>query len=168
MNLSDGEKLIAVMLADLMQAQKVSGEVNPEFIKEAIFGGDLWALEWEYEGIFENDEPAEAVIKETVDILTMCSFVEYSIKELKPEQLAEIDDSERIVFVGFDGNHDDHFGVARMFVSKMNRWNEFSGHALNSHGSVLPKYRKMKAVYDGIGSRHGGFLLEEIQAILGA
>jgi hypothetical protein len=34
--LSDGEKLIALMLADIMQANEIRGEIDPAFVKEEI------------------------------------------------------------------------------------------------------------------------------------
>lgn len=168
MKMSDGEKLIAVMLADLLQAQGVKGELDPEFVKEAIFGNDLWALKWEYGSLFHDKGPDEATVRETADILTMCSFVEYSIKELKPEELDQIPQDQREVFEGFDGNHDDHFGVSIMLIQKMKRWPEFAGRGLNSHSMVLPSYRRMYAVFKGFEIRRGGFNLDEIQAILAA
>lgn len=168
MKMSDGEKLIAIMLADLLEAQGVNGEIDPAFVKTAIFGGDLWAFKWQYSGLFEVEEAAPEAVKETSDILGMCSFVEYSIKELAPAELGQITELDRIVFEGFDGNHDEHYGVASMFISTMGRWSEFRDYPLNSHSTVLPKYRRMLAVYNGLGRRHGGFNLAEIQAILAA
>jgi uncharacterized protein len=166
--MSDGEKLIAIMLADLLQAQGVQGELNPEFVKEAICGNDLWALKWEYSGLFHDEGPDEETVRETADILTMCSFVEYSINQLAPEELEQIPEDDRQVFVGFDGNHDDHFGVAIMFIQKMKRWQEFADRGLNSHSMVLPNYRRMYPVFKSFGIRHGGFNLAEIQTILAA
>jgi uncharacterized protein len=166
--LSDGEKLIAVMLADLLQAHGVEGEIDPEFVKEAIFGNDLWALKWKYDSLFHDEGPSDETVRETANILTMCSLVEYSLSTLKPEELAEIPERDRNVFEGFDGNHDDHFGVAIMFIQKMNRWSEFKDRGLNSHSTVLPKYRRMYEVFKGFEIRHGGFNLDEIKAILGA
>ncbi|GBF86486.1 hypothetical protein AsFPU3_3557 [Aphanothece sacrum FPU3] len=46
MKMSDGEKLIAVMLADLLEHLEVRGEINTALIKEAIYGDDLWAIQW--------------------------------------------------------------------------------------------------------------------------
>lgn len=169
MELTNGEKLIAIMLADIMQANEISGEVDPAFVKEAITGGDLWALEWRYPGIFHGEEPDEETVKETGDILSMCSVVEYSISELGDTDLAEIPAHDRTVFVGFDGNHDDHYGVATMMIEHMGRWTEFQDRSLNSHGPVLDKYRRMKAVYDAGGGASGSpFPLHRIQEILAA
>jgi uncharacterized protein YfbU (UPF0304 family) len=169
MKLSDGEKLIAVMLADLLDAQGVKGEIDTTLLKSAISGGDLWALKWEYSGLFDAEERDPNIVTETSDILSMCSFIEYSIAQLSDQERNQIPQNSQVVFVGFDGNHDDHFGVASMFIQEMGRWGEFKNRSLNSHGTVLPKYRRMREVFDGIGGpRSGGFTLGEIQAILNA
>lgn len=169
MKLSDGEKLIAIMLADLLEANGINGEVDPAFVKEAITGGDLWALKWEYPGLFHGEEPSDAIVSETADLLSMCSVIEFSISQLDPTDLAEIPANERTVFVGFDGNHDDHFGVANMMIEHMGRWSEFHGRNLNSHGTVLTKYRRMKMAYEAVGGAVSSPLsLDNIQSILAA
>lgn len=169
MKLSDGEKLIAIMLADIMQANGIAGEVNPAFVKEAITSDNLWALKWEYSGLFHEEGPDSATIDETAEILTMCSFIEYSINELNPSDLANIPQNERLIFVGFDGNNDDHFGVGRMLIERMGRWPEFQDRDLNSHSQVIDRYRRMKAAYDANGGPiQGGLPLPAIQTILSA
>ena len=72
------------------------------------------------------------------------------------------------VFVGFDGNHDDHYGVAHMFIENMARWGEFKERALNSHRTVLPKYRRMLVAYKDIGPTQDGLSLADLQTILNA
>lgn len=169
MELSDGEKLIAVMLADIMQANKITGEIDPAFVKEAITGGDLWALEWQHPGIFHGEEPSEAVVKETAEILSMCSVLEYSISELRPDDLNKVAPRDRTVFVGFDGNNDDHYGVARMMFQHLGSWPEFHGRNTNSHGPVIEKYRRMMRAYDANGGASRSPLpLGDIQAVLAA
>jgi uncharacterized protein YfbU (UPF0304 family) len=164
---SDGEKLIAIMLADIIQANDLDSEVDPDFVKDAITSDHLWALRWEYSGIFHEAEDDPEMVRETADILTMCRVLENSIDELEPADLAKIPERERKVFVGFDGNHDDHFGVASMFIAKMGMWEEFKGRGLNSHRTILPRYRRMLAAYEAAGGA-GRFPLPlaEIQAIL--
>ena len=57
MKLSDGEKLIILMLSELYEKLGVEGEIEPDFIKSAIFGNQLWGLKWKYSGIpFEESE----------------------------------------------------------------------------------------------------------------
>lgn len=167
MKFSDGEKLIALMLADIMEANDIKGEVDPNFVKEAITSGHLWALRWEYSGIFHGEEDEDEVVQETADILSMCSFLEYSINELDPAERDTIPKRDRIVFEGFDANNEPHYGVARMFIEEMGRWPEFKGRAINSHAQIVDRYRRMLERYKGNGGpKMGGLSVDEINGIL--
>ena len=82
MKLSDGEKLIILMLSELYEKLGVEGEIEPDFIKSAIFGNQLWGLKWKYSGIpFEESEDPE-VVKE-VEAIGRKKFNEYYDKALK-------------------------------------------------------------------------------------
>ncbi|MEM7690118.1 MAG: YfbU family protein [Pseudomonadota bacterium] len=172
MQMSDGEKLIAMMLADLMRAGKISGEIDPDFVIEAIAGDDLWALKDRYHGLFHNDGPSDDEVNETYDILEMARAVEFSIDRLSDEEKAEIEENDRQVFIGFDGNHDPHLGVPRMAIEKLNKWQEFSERPLNCHHTILPRYRRQIQVFEHIKRterRNGPWLsLNQIQRVLAA
>jgi len=43
--LSQGEKLILLMLCEIQEHLKLKGDTNTELIKEAIYSGNLWGLE---------------------------------------------------------------------------------------------------------------------------
>ena len=56
MTLTDGEKLILLMLTDIYDKLGVQGEIDPQFVRSAIFDNMLWGLSWKYSGIpFEKD-----------------------------------------------------------------------------------------------------------------
>lgn len=169
MKLTDGEKLIAIMLADLLQANGVNGEVDPAFVKSAICGGDFWALKWKYHGLFHDEVTDESVADEVGKIMSMCSYVEYSIGELDSGDTAKLTQTGN-VFFGFDGNNEtDYFGVSEMLVNQMGRFDEFSSRSMNSHMPALAKYRRMKQVYEGVGGPgHGPLSVDNINAILSA
>jgi uncharacterized protein YfbU (UPF0304 family) len=169
MKLSDGEKLIAMMLADLLEAGGVDGEADPKFVREAITSGHLWSLNWKYPAIFHGEEDSPEEVQETADILTMCRIVEGSIAELSDAERDTIPENDRQVFYGFDGNNEPHYGIAVMFIENMGRWEEFEGRNLNSHMPTLNRYHRMKAVYDAAGGAGAHPLpLDTIQAILAA
>jgi hypothetical protein len=46
MKLSDGEKLILIMLSDVYEKLEIEGEINPKFVKSAIGSGHPWGLKW--------------------------------------------------------------------------------------------------------------------------
>jgi hypothetical protein len=167
--LSDGEKLIAIMLADIMEANGVDGEIDPDFVREAITSGHSWSLRWQYPGIFHGEEDTEEVVTETANILDMCRVLENSISNLSDEDRSTIPADDQKVFYGFDGNNEPHYGVARMFIEKMGRWEEFSSRGLNSHMPTLDRYRRMKEAFDrSPRAQGGGYGLTEVRAILDA
>ncbi|APX65016.1 YfbU family protein [Sphingomonas sp. gentR] len=168
MKLSDGEKLIALMLADIMEAGGIKGEIDPSFVKTAIAGDDLWALRWKYDSFFHNEGPSEAIVDETAQIMTMCRVVENSIASLDPAERVEIPAHKQRVFVGFDGNEEPHYGVAVMLIQELDRYDEWADRPLNAHHRTIDKYRRMRAVYDRIELPLHGFELTDIQSILGA
>lgn len=172
MKMSDGEKLIAVMLADLMKAVKVEGEIDPDFVIDTVAGNNLWALKDKYAGLFANEEADENVVDETYDILDMARVIESSIERLKDDEKAEIGEDERQVFIGFDGNHDPHIGVARMAIEKLHKWQEFADRPMNCHHTILPRYRRQLEVFEDIRKNEERlgvwFTLDQIKRVLAA
>lgn len=169
MNLSDGEKLIAIMLADIMERLETKGEIDPDFIKTAIFGDDAWALKWKYGGLFHRDGPSDDIVSETGEIMTMCRVLENSMAQLNADELSGIPEHQRQVFVGFDGNEEPHYGVALMLVEKLDRFTEWQDRDLNSHHRTLDRYRAMLRAYDRMEiPMKGIFGLNDIKTILEA
>ncbi|MET3725875.1 YfbU family protein [Sphingomonas trueperi] len=168
MQMTDGEKLLAVMLADVLKALESDGEIDPGFVTSAITSGNTWAFKWKYPGIFEDSAPDEDVVSEVGRILTMSSFVEYSISELSPEELESIPDNERQVFIGFDGNNEPHYGVATFLVEDLNRFSELKGRNMNSHMPMVAKYLRMAEAFDHVRGGLGPLSLQNIQTILSA
>lgn len=168
MELTDGEKLIAVMLSDLMEAQGINREVDPAFVKRAIFNGDLWALKWQYHGLFHSEDTPEEVASEVAAIMGMCGFLEYSLSQLDSSERSKVSHTGEKVFRGFDGNNEtDHYGVSETFVRDMNRFDEFRGREMNSHMPMLDKYRRMLSVYDAT-STASALNADQLEAVLTA
>src|ERR1039458_7871123 len=46
MKLSQGEKLILLMLCEIQEHLKIEGGTNTKLIQEAILSGNLWGLDW--------------------------------------------------------------------------------------------------------------------------
>ncbi|WP_202949732.1 hypothetical protein [Escherichia coli] len=86
MQLSDGEKLILMMLCDLYDKNEIEGEIDHTFVRDAIFENQTWALPWKFSGIpFKNTETPR-VVKKVLDILDMWRVIEYSYSELTEEE----------------------------------------------------------------------------------
>lgn len=144
MRLSDGERLIVVMLAEVMEALGATKELDPSLIKRLAWQKDDWAIETAYPNLFSSHEVSDAVVQETVDILMMWSFIEHSISELEGKEAEEAAHFKRTKFTGFDGNNDAHYGVAHTLINDLDRFTEFKKHPLNSHSSAtIARYREM-------------------------
>lgn len=70
-------------------------------------------------------------VQETFDILNM--FKDH--------------DEIREQFIGFDGNHDDHYSVYQFLVEVLNMYPEVSANAINSHITIIPTYRELLSAY---------------------
>ena len=154
MKISDGEKLILLMLSELYEKMGIQGEIEPEFIKSAIFRDQLWGIPWKYSGIpFEEQEIPE-IAKEVVDILDMWSFIEHGYQNLSDDEKAQLvvdaDPSGKdLKFRGFDGNNEpEHMGAASFLINDLDRFEEFKGRSMNSHMPSIETYRRMLSAFE--------------------
>ncbi|MCJ1959900.1 YfbU family protein [Novosphingobium mangrovi (ex Hu et al. 2023)] len=151
MQISDGERLIAYMLAELMEKSGEQFDIDPAFIKSALANQDEWAIEWKCPGIFGGDPTEQEVIDETCKILTMWRVIDNSIDQIPEEQLPELPDEYLRQFEGFDLNNDPHYSVAEVLIEQLDRFQERAGMGLNSHSSgSLPRYRALLERFDAI------------------
>jgi uncharacterized protein YfbU (UPF0304 family) len=151
MQMSDGERLIAVMLAEIMEALKINNEIDPTLVKSLVIDNDGWALRRKYSGIFHSEAPSEEVVSETTNILWMWGIIEHSIAKLTGAEADEAKGWHYTKWDGFDGNNDDHYGVARTMIEELGEFEDSrKGVNLNSHTqSSLPRYRRMWEKFDG-------------------
>src|SRR6266436_4518464 len=153
MNLSDGEKLVLMVLADMYKHLEIKGEFDPDFISTTISGGHLWAFRSKYTHIpFEPSEnPPE--VSETVDILDMWSSLEESYGKLSPADNQKVEKEANRTSVrlfGFDANKEDHYFIARYLIEQLDRYPSFKGRDLNSPRPRIDGYRRMYRVFEAI------------------
>lgn len=159
MQLSDGEKLIILMLTELYEKLGIEGEVEPDFIKSALFGDHLWGIRWKYIGIPFNDAEDPPVVREVVEILDMWRFIELSYAELDPEQKGQLAREAKPFgedprFRGFDGNNEsEHMSTALFLVNELNRFAEFKGRSFNCHHPSIEIHRRMLRVFEPLRAR---------------
>lgn len=174
MKITDGEKLIILMLSELYEELEVNGEIDPKFIKEAIFSNNLWALPWKYSGIpFEDQEDPE-IAREVLDILDMWSFVEHSYAQLNDEQKALLEKEAAPFgkdprFPGFDGNNEsEYMGAASFIVNELERFKGFKGRSFNSHCPSIDGHRRMLSVFKDVRNNldFGPMSGDDLSAIL--
>jgi len=155
MRLTDGERLIAVMLAEVMEALKLNREVDPSLIKTLVCNGDDWAIKRKYSGIFPSEPDSPEDVTETTNILWMWDIIEHAIGQLKGAEAEEAKGWHWSSFGGFDGNHDPHYGIAQTMINELDEFQHFKGRGLNSHSQAsLPRYRSMYAKFEKY--IHGG------------
>lgn len=151
MKLTDGERLITVMLAEIMEAMKLNHELDPALVKSLVINNDGWALQRKYPGLFASEETPDAVVKETGDILWMFGIIESGIGKLTGAEAAEAETWHYNKWQGFDGNNDPHYGVARVMIEELGEFEHSrKGVNLNSHSQgTLPRYRSMYEKFYG-------------------
>jgi uncharacterized protein YfbU (UPF0304 family) len=152
--ISDGEKLILLMLSELYEKVGINGEIDPEFIKSAIFRDHLWGIPWKYSGIPFEDRETPAIVKEVVDVLDMWSFIEDRYQDLSDEDKSELAISAAPFgtdpkFRGFDGNNEsEYMSVASFLINDLDRFELFKGRSMNSHMPSVDTYQRMLTVFE--------------------
>jgi uncharacterized protein len=176
--LSDGEKLIAMMLASTMANLKIKDGVDYGLVEKAIFGGHYWALGWEMPGIFHGHADKQSRVRFVVDVLDMWTFIEEAhegLSEIEKAQLEEIADTygRNVVFPGFDGNNEsEQLGISRFLIHDMARFSRFASRVgdLNSHFPAIDRYGHMLRIFEPIRATLIGrtMTIEELAKVLTA
>jgi hypothetical protein len=167
MKLSDGEKIIILMLAELYEKLKVDGEIEPDFLRSAIFNDMLWGIRWKYSGIPLSEAEDPETVKEVLDILDMWSCIELSYsrldaagKDLIKQRLGVLGHPPR--FQGFDGNNESEYvGTALFLVNELDRYAEFKGRGFNCHHPSIDMHRRMLAAFNPM---RRGFMSSDLSA----
>jgi uncharacterized protein len=160
---SDGEKLIIAMLAD-MQKPKGEREIDVSEVMDAIYGGHLWALKWEMQGLFHDHVDAPGAVSLVVDTLDMWSFIEEAVEAFSAVERKKLEaeigpTGKNPQFFGFDGNYEtEYLGIASHLVNRMDRFQRFKGRRMNSHMPGVARYARLTRVFQpmraALASRH--------------
>lgn len=157
MKLTDGERLIAVMLSEVMEVIGANKELDPSLLKTLLCNADDWAIKRHYSGIFDAQGPSAAEVTETTNILWMWGIIEHAISQLAGDEAAEAATWHWTAFNGFDGNHDPHYGIAQTMVHNLDEFQDFKARGMNSHsGASLPRYQTMYAKFDPMLGQNQG------------
>lgn len=157
MKLSEGEKLILVMLAGLYKKLGIKDDIDPDLVLASVLDDKTWGLRWKYQWL-GNGEVNPPEVDETVRILNMYRAITSSLHHLSPQEQARVQAetdpfSGYLKFQGFDANNDDHYGVVHYLVHDLGRFSELDdSYQINSHSSgTLLTYRRMLEVLE----KHG-------------
>ncbi|WP_090944431.1 YfbU family protein [Azotobacter beijerinckii] len=152
MKLTDGEKLITLMLCELYDKLQMNSEIDPDFLRTAIYTGNEWSLAWKYPGIPFEDQKDPEQLKEILDILDMWEHVELSYDQLSPEDKTTLDAlpfGKKPRFFGFDGNNEaEYIGITSILLNELDRFQRFKGRDLNAHMPTLDIYHRMLPTYN--------------------
>ena len=177
MQLSDGEKLILLMLSQIHEHLKIKSDTDTALVKEAIYSGNLWGLEWGMPGVFHGSETPEGVVREMVHILAMWERLEQSFKGLNAadkEWLTKNSDlGDDVKFHGWDGNSQTevhYISAARFMVEHLDRFEHFKDCDFNAHMPTLEAHRRMLPVFEPILHQvlNKNFNKEQIAEVLAA
>ena len=170
MKLSDGEKLILVLLGAIAKELKIT-DPDPRLIIAAILSGHTWALKEELPGVFEAEEQDRAAVREVNDILDMWWFIEMAHKRLSAADKKRVKKEAApydAKFQGFDGNSEPQFGTATFLIKALGRFSELGDRSLNSNMPVVPAYRRMLKKFSPMRSSlsEDGLTAEQIIELL--
>lgn len=169
MKLTNAEKLMIMMLADIHIGSGGGGEIDADVVKAAIISDNAWAIHWAHPFLEEGAKDPPHV-SEVSDILQLWSLIESDIDGLNSKDQAALKKAVTgsAKFPGFDGNHEsEHYSAAKFMVEKLDRFSEFAGRSLNSHMRSLDRYRRMLKV-DAAQRHPATRSLTELIAILNA
>lgn len=160
-----------MMLRDIMKHLKMKGELNPDFIASAIYGGHYWGLDWQYPGLFHSHVDRPEVVRLVVDSLDMWSFIEEAYEKFSKADKSRIKSEvgilgEDVCFDGFDGNNEiEYLGVTRFLIDDLARFSRFKGRDLNSHSPRVHRYGRMLRIFEPIRATLVGHRLSATQVI---
>jgi len=152
MQLTDGEKLIVLMLSDVQKALNLNATIDPDLVRSALVGGNLRQLKWQMDGILHRNGDG-GTVQEVGDILSMWSAIERGYKRLSAADKQEVEAGagplgRGVRFSGFDGETErEHRDVAHFFIETTGQFERFQGRNLDAHMPTLDGYRRMLSVF---------------------
>ncbi len=169
--ISDGEKLILMMLRDIYKHVKITnGDINPDFVATVLSGGHFWALRWQMHGLYHGYEDKPEDVRFVANVLEMWEGLETAWEAFPKKEKERVEKEaqplgKKVRFPGFDGNEDSYLGIAQCLVEEMNRFSRFKGRDLNSHAPLESGYRRMWKVYEPMRAGLVGARLDTAQVI---
>ena len=152
MNLSDGEKLIIMMLCDLYKTLDVKGDVDPELVRSLIVSE---SRQWLADKIANDDGGSMA--EEVSQILEMWSAIERGYKRLSADEKDQVEAEagplgRGVRFSGFDDDTEQEYrDAARHLIEDLNSFDRFQGRTLSAHMPTLDGYRRMLRLFAMMG-----------------
>ena len=169
MNLSEGERLILVMLCDIHKALNLKGPIDPDILKPLIL--DIGSNGVAVNGGSGGHLDRAAVASEVGEILDMWSAIERGYKHLSVEEKREVEIGagplgRGVRFSGFDAESEIAYReVAHILIEEAGQFDRFKGRNLDAHMPALAGYRRMLRLYGPMRSVTGDRRLDVQQII---
>ena len=170
-NLSEGERLILVMLCDIHKALNLKGAIDPDILKPLILESGSNGAARAVNGGAGNHLDRAAVASEVNDILDMWSAIERGYKHLSVDAKREVEIGagplgRGVRFSGFDAVSEIAYrDVAHVLVEETGQFERFQGRNLDAHMPALAGYRRMLRLYGPMRSVTGDRRLDAQQII---
>lgn len=162
MRLTNPEKLMLLMLAEIQEQVGVKNGTDTKLLQEAIYSNNTWALDWDMPGVVgDNPDPTPPKVSAVCDILDMWMFIETGYSKLSKADKEQVAKQAGVFvknprFAGFDGNNEtDYMSIARFFVEQMGRFEHFQGRDFNSHAPTASRYSNMAKAFEPMRAQLG-------------
>jgi uncharacterized protein len=171
MNLSEGERLILVMLCDIHKALNLKGVIDPDVLKPLILEAEHNGLARAANGMSGEHRDRTAVANEVTEILDMWSAIERGYKHLSVDEKREVEIGagplgRGVRFSGFDCECEIAYrDTAHVLIEETGQFERFQGRNLDAHMPALAGYRRMLRLYAPMRSVSGDRRLDVQQII---
>ena len=148
MQVSEGERLILVMLCDIHKALKIRGAIDPDALSASVLNGKSGV--GEIAGLCASQE---SVASEVDEILAMWAAIERGYKRLTVDEKREVEAGagplgRGVRFSGFDAESENrHREAARTLIEQTEKFERFQGRNLDAHMPCLAGYRRMLRIF---------------------
>ena len=152
MNLTDGEKLILVMLCDIQKSLNVKGSLDIEALRSSLLA-ELKDFAPGSNGAQGATPDRESIAREVSEILDMWSVIERGYKRLTVDEKREVEAGagplgRGVRFSGFDGDTEGEYrALAHFLIEEAGQFERFQGRNLEAHMPALAGYRRMLRLY---------------------
>ena len=171
MNLSEGERLILVMLCDIYKALEIKGAVDLDTLKPLILEAGSTGAARGVNGAAGSHRDRTAVATEVSEILDMWSAIERGYKHLSVEEKRTVEAEagplgRGVRFSGFDTESEiEYRDIAHVLIEETGQFERFQGRNLDAHMPALAGYRRMLRLYGPMRSTSGDRRLDVQQII---
>jgi uncharacterized protein YfbU (UPF0304 family) len=153
-SLDGGQKLIALMLCEVLEKLNVEDGLDAGFIRDAIQNRHEWAVGWRY-GDLVGSGNSEELAQQVSKVLHMWLIIEFAFDKLSRKEKARV--SEQTIshedgrFPGFDWNHESEVAsIATFMIDKMGLFARFKGRDLSCVMPRMGRYVRMLATFEPV------------------